>query len=66
MEKFLGIFSKIGRNFSDNRSEFFHEYVGKFPRNFSQVDFPRNILSKTPIFLRKNPSYICYGNFTRN
>jgi hypothetical protein len=26
---------KIPRNFSDNRLEFFHEYVEKFPKNFS-------------------------------
>jgi hypothetical protein len=35
MEKFLGIFPSICRNFPENRLEFFHEYVGKFPRNFS-------------------------------
>jgi hypothetical protein len=29
MDKFLGIFPRIGQNFSENRSEFFHEYVGK-------------------------------------
>jgi hypothetical protein len=35
MKKFLGIFPRIGRNFSENRSELFHEYVEKFPRIFS-------------------------------
>jgi hypothetical protein len=48
MEKFLRIFPKIGRNFSENRSEFFNKYVGKFPRNFS---------------LEKIPSYICVEIF---
>jgi hypothetical protein len=49
MEKFLGIFPRIGLNFSDNRSEFFHEYVGIFPKLI-----PRNIHRTTQIFLRKN------------
>jgi hypothetical protein len=65
MEKFLGIFPRIDRNFSDNRSEFFHvnseNFLGIFPKLI-----PRNIHSKTPIFLRKNSELYLYGNFTRN
>jgi hypothetical protein len=44
MEKFQGIFPRISRNFSENRSELFHDYVGKFPWN---------IHSKKPIFLKE-------------
>jgi hypothetical protein len=57
MEKFLGIFPRICRNFSENRLEFFHEYVGKFPRIS---------LVKHQFSLGKIPSLIFYGNFTRN
>jgi hypothetical protein len=56
MEKFLGIFPRIGRNFSINMSE---NFLGIFPKLI-----PRNIQSKTTIFLRTNSEL--YGNFTRN
>jgi hypothetical protein len=46
MEKFLGIFPRIGRNFSMNISE---NFLGIFPKLI-----PRKIHSKTSIFLRKN------------
>jgi hypothetical protein len=48
MEKFLGIFPRICWNFSENRSEFFHEYVGNF-FGISKV--------KHQFFLGKIPSY---------
>jgi hypothetical protein len=65
MEKFPGIFWRIGRNISDKRSEFFHEYVENFLGIFPKL-IPRKIHSKTPIFLRKNSELYLYGNFTRN
>jgi hypothetical protein len=57
MEKFLGIFPRIGRNFSMNMWE---NFPGIFPKLI-----PRKIHSKTPIFLRNSEVYFC-GNFTRN
>jgi hypothetical protein len=56
MEKFLGVFPTISRNFSMNMSENFLEIFLKL--------MPRNIYSKTPIFLRKNSELYLYGNFT--
>jgi hypothetical protein len=58
MEKFLGIFPRIGRNFSEYMSE---NFIGIFPKLIS-----RNIHSKTRIFLRKNSELYLPGNFTRN
>jgi hypothetical protein len=58
MEKFLGIFPRIGRNFSMNMSG---NCLGIFPKLI-----PRNIHSKTPISLRKNSELYLYGNFTWN
>jgi hypothetical protein len=45
MEKFLGSFPRIGRNFSECMSESFHEYIGKIPRNFAQVDSSEYLLT---------------------
>jgi hypothetical protein len=55
MEKFLGIFPRIGRNFSMNMSE---NFLGIFSKLI-----PRNIHSKTQIFLRKNSELYLYGYF---
>jgi hypothetical protein len=46
IEKFLGIFPRIGWNFSMNMSEHFLGIIPKL--------IPRNINSKTQIFLRKS------------
>jgi hypothetical protein len=61
MEKYLVIFPRISRHFSENRLEFFHVNLSCFPKLI-----PRNIHGKTPIFLRKNSELYLYGNFTRN
>jgi hypothetical protein len=58
MEKILGIFLRIGRNFS---MKMWENFLGIFPKLIL-----RNIHSKTPILLRKNSELYLYGNFTRN
>jgi hypothetical protein len=56
MEKFLGIFSRIGRNCSKNMSE---NFLGIFPKLIL-----RNIHSKTTILLGTNAE--CTPNFSHN
>jgi hypothetical protein len=86
MEKFLGIFPRICRNFSMNMSENFLGIIPKLiPRNihsktsigileallvsFGATTLHANNSDQNPslvISIGKIPSYICYGNFTRN
>jgi DNA repair photolyase len=56
MENFLGFFPRISRNFSENMSE---NFLGIFPKLI-----PRNIHSKTPIFLRKNSELYLLWKFS--